>query len=48
LVLSDGSERIVGPWGIVVLPYLASDGGPLDVVLAQLVFHQVLATDDAA
>jgi hypothetical protein len=32
LVLSDGSERIVGPWGLVVLPNLAEDGHSLRII----------------
>jgi hypothetical protein len=48
LVLSDGTQRIVGPWGLVILPPVAQDGGPLEIVLAELVFHQVIAADNAA
>jgi hypothetical protein len=48
LVLSDGTERIVRPWGIVLLPRFASDGSPLEVLLAEFVFSQVLISNDAA
>jgi hypothetical protein len=48
LVLSDGSERIVGPWGVVILPLFASDGSPLEVLLAELVFSQTIISNDAA
>lgn len=34
LVLSDGSERIVAPWGLAVLPDAANDGLPLEVIAA--------------
>jgi hypothetical protein len=34
LVLSDGSERIVAPWGLAVLPDASSDGLPLEVIAA--------------
>jgi hypothetical protein len=48
LVLSDGSERISGPWGIVVLPLFASDGSPLEIVLAELVTSQAVVAREAA
>ncbi len=48
LVLSDGTERIAGPWGVVLLPLFASDGSPLEVLLVELVFSQVLIPEDAA
>jgi hypothetical protein len=48
LVLSDGTERIAGPWGIVLLPRFASDGSPLEVLLAEPVISQVVISDDAA
>jgi hypothetical protein len=32
LVLSDGGERIIGPWGLTVLPEVAEDGLPLTVI----------------
>jgi hypothetical protein len=48
LVLSDGSERIVGPWGVVVLPRSSFNGRPLVVVNAELVVRQIVISDDAA
>jgi hypothetical protein len=36
LILSDGSERVVAPWGMTVLPRSASDGHSVDVVTALL------------
>jgi hypothetical protein len=50
LVLSDGTERIAGPWGLILLPLFASDGSPLEVLLVELVFSQsqVEISDDAA
>jgi hypothetical protein len=48
LVLSDGSERIVRPWGVLVLPLFASDGSPLEVLLSEFVISQVVMSDDAA
>jgi hypothetical protein len=48
LVLSDSSERIVGPWGVVVLPQSAIDGRPLVVVNAEVVVRQIVISDDAA
>jgi hypothetical protein len=46
LVLSDGTERIVRPWGIVLLPRFASDGSPLEVLLAEFVFSQEILSQD--
>jgi hypothetical protein len=34
LILTDGTERIIGAWGLTVLPKLGVDGHPLEVVLA--------------
>jgi hypothetical protein len=50
LVLSDGTERIAGPWGMVLLPLFASDGSPLEVLLVELVFSQsqIVMSNDAA
>jgi hypothetical protein len=48
LVLSDGTERIAGPWGVIALPLFASDGSPLEVLLVEFVFHQVMTSNDAA
>jgi hypothetical protein len=48
LVLSDGTERIARPWSVVVLPLFASDGSPLEVLLSEFVFSQVMISDDAA
>jgi hypothetical protein len=36
LVLSDGSERVVLPWGLTLLPRSTPDGDPLEIVEAQL------------
>jgi hypothetical protein len=36
LILSDGSERVVAPWGLAVLPRTDADGQPIEVVLALL------------
>jgi hypothetical protein len=32
LVLSDGSERIVGPWGLAIVPRSAEDGKPVEIL----------------
>ncbi len=42
LVLSDGSERMVGPWGMTVLPKVDAQGQPIDVILAMLVERRVI------
>jgi hypothetical protein len=42
LVLSDGSERIVGPWGLAVLPSSAEDGQPLQVIGAFLLQRRTI------
>src|SRR5258708_260307 len=47
-VLSDGPERIAGPWAVVVLPLFASDGSPLEVLFSEFVFSHVIMSDDAA
>jgi hypothetical protein len=48
-VLSDGTERIAGPWGVVVLALFASDGSPLEVLHVELAFSQIVViSDDAA
>ncbi len=36
LVLSEGSERVVLPWGLTLLPRSTPDGDPLEIVEAQL------------
>jgi hypothetical protein len=48
LVLSDGSERISGPWAKWSCPLFASDGSPLEVVLAELVMSQAVVSREAA
>ena len=48
LVLSDGTERIIGPWGVALLPLFASDRTPLDVLLAEFVSGPGLISNDAA
>lgn len=40
LHLSDGSERIVHAWGLVILPEWAKDGEPLGVLRAELLSDQ--------
>jgi hypothetical protein len=47
-VLSDGTERIVGPWGITLLPLFASDGSPLEILLVELVHSQLVISDNDA
>jgi hypothetical protein len=42
LVLSDGSERIVGPWGVTVLPDVAEDGQSLQVVEVHLLERRTI------
>jgi hypothetical protein len=32
LVLSDGTQRVVGAWSLALLPERAADGRPLEVV----------------
>jgi hypothetical protein len=46
LVLSDGSERIVAPWGLAVLPDSADDGLPLQVMAAFLLERRVIPGQD--
>jgi hypothetical protein len=36
LLLSDGSERVVPPWGLTLLPRSAADGQPIVVLAARL------------
>ena len=37
LVLSDGTERMVAPWGLTVVPRSDADGRPIDVLEAVLI-----------
>ena len=37
LVLSDGTERVIGPWGVAIVPRQASDGRAVQVLVAELV-----------
>jgi hypothetical protein len=36
VLLSDGSERVVPPWGLTLLPHAAADGQPIVVLAARL------------
>jgi hypothetical protein len=42
LVLSDGSERIVPPWGLAILPRSGVDGQPLSIVQAFALERRVI------
>ena len=44
VVLSDRSRRVVGPWGLAVVPRRAGDGQPVEVVSAEIVASAGLAT----
>jgi hypothetical protein len=34
LILSDGTERVIAPWGLAVVPRTDSDGQPIEVIRA--------------
>jgi hypothetical protein len=42
LVLSDGTERVVAPWGLEVLPDCAGDGQPLQVIAVFLLQRRTI------
>ena len=42
LVLSDGSERVVPPWGIAVLPRSSAHGQPVDILQALVLERRVI------
>ena len=42
VLLSDGSERVVPPWGIAVLPRSSEDGQPIAVLQALLLERRVI------
>jgi hypothetical protein len=42
LVLSDGTERVVAPWGLEVLPDRARDGQPLQVIAVFLLQRRTI------
>jgi hypothetical protein len=48
LVLSDGSERIVGPWGLAVVPRAAEDGQPVEVLEAFVLERRTIPGYDEA
>lgn len=42
LLLSDGSERVVPPWGVAVVPRSSRDGQPIAVLQALLLERRVI------
>jgi hypothetical protein len=42
LLLSDGSERIVPPWGLAILPRSGGDGQPLSIVQAFVLERRII------
>jgi hypothetical protein len=42
LILSDGTERVIAPWGLTVLPRSGIDGQPVDIVQAFLLERRTI------
>ena len=42
VVLSDGSERVIAPWGLAIVPRYGAAGEPIEIRLAVLVERRAI------
>lgn len=46
LILSNGTERVVAPWGLAVLPRVDADGQPVEILVAFLLERRSIPGTD--